>query len=369
MTAEHEITTVTDLAHGRRLNPAAVGWSRSPVLRTAISGWGRTKRWEYWGVVSDRFVVGLTVAGLDYLANCAVYVLDRRTGVETVRSGITPFGAPAFSDVPGDGTIHAAAGPGSTRVSIEIDDNDNDDDNTDPADTAPAGTAPSDTAPAGTDPTDTTTAARTSAGRTTTIRVRATGVQVDLVVSRPGHDSLGVVVPWSDTRFQYTLKNLANPVTGTVTLDGVAHDLGQGWAVLDRGRGRWRYSNVWNWGAGSGVVDGAPRAIQVGGQWTDGTGCTENGILVDGRMHKIGEDLRWSYDVDDRTGPWRVKGERLDATLTPFHQRRDITELGVLAVKTWQAFGVWGGTGVLDDGTTVSLDGLVGWAEESRNRW
>jgi len=49
--------------------------------------------------------------------------------------------------------------------------------------------------------------------------------------------------------------------------------------------------------------------------------------------------------------------------------RRDITELGVLAVKTHQAFGTWHGTGVLDDGTEVSLDGLVGWAEQSRNRW
>lgn len=106
-----------------------------------------------------------------------------------------------------------------------------------------------------------------------------------------------------------------------------------------------------------------PRAIQVGGRWTDGTGVTENGILVDGRMHKLGDDLRWSYDVADPAGRWRVRGERLDATLTPFHQRRDITELGVLAVKTWQAFGVWHGIGVLDDGTTVSLDGLVGWAE------
>ena len=73
---EREITRPVDLARGHRLNPEAVGWSRSPVHRTRIAGWGRTKRWEYWGIVTDRFVVGLTVAGLDYLANCAVYVLD-----------------------------------------------------------------------------------------------------------------------------------------------------------------------------------------------------------------------------------------------------------------------------------------------------
>ena len=329
MTVEREITRPVDLAHGRRLNPEAVGWSRSPVHRTQISGWGRTKRWEYWGIVTDRFVVGLTVAGLDYLANCAVYVLDRETGEETARSGIAPLHRPRFGDEPGDGTLHASVGVGAGRVSIKIDDDDD----------------------------------------STSIRVQAQGLRVELEVTRPGHDSLAVVVPWSARRFQYTLKDLANPVTGTVTLDGTSHELSAGWAVLDRGRGRWRYATTWNWGAGSGVVDGSTRAIQVGGKWTDGTGSTENGILVDGRMHKLGEDLRWTYDVSDPSGSWRVQGERLDATLTPFHLRRDITEAGVMAVKTHQAFGVWHGTGVLDDGSEVSLDGLVGWAEQSRNRW
>lgn len=347
MTAEREITARTDLAHGRRLNPAAVGWSRRPVHRTAISGWGRTKRWEYWGVVTDRFVVGLTVAGLDYLANCAVYVFDRRTGMETVRSGISLFTSPDFSDEPGEGTIHASAGIASTRVRVDIEDsagnhdghnlNNDDDDN--------------------------------HAAGTTAIRVDANGMSVELEVVRPDHDSLAVVVPWIEQRFQYTLKDPANPVTGTVTLGGITHDIGTGWAVLDRGRGRWRYANRWNWGVGSGVVDGSTRAIQVGGKWTDGTGSTENGIIVDGRVHKIGDDLTWTYDLSKPAGAWHVQGARLDATLTPFHLRRDITELGVLAVKTRQAFGTWRGTGVLDDGTTVSLDGLVGWAEESRNRW
>jgi len=330
VTLEREISRPVDLAHGRRLAPDAVGWSRRPLHRTHIGGWGRTKRWEYWGVVSDRFVVGLTVAGLDYLSNCAVYVLDRATGRETVRGGVRPVHRPGFGDEPGDGSVRASAGVGGGRVAIEVDDDDED---------------------------------RTS------IRVRARGLRIDLEVGRPGHDCLAVVVPWSAGRFQYTLKDLANPVTGTVTLDGATHDLGTGWAVLDRGRGRWRYATTWNWGAGSGVVDGSTRALQVGGKWTDGTGSTENGILVDGRMHKIGEDLRWSYDVSVPSAPWRVQGERVDATLTPFHLRRDITELGVLAVRTHQAFGTWHGRGVLDDGSEVSLDGLVGWAEQARNRW
>ena len=48
-------------------------------------------------------MVGLTVAGLDYLANCAVYVLDRHTGREESRSGIRPLHRPPFGEEPGDG--------------------------------------------------------------------------------------------------------------------------------------------------------------------------------------------------------------------------------------------------------------------------
>ena len=47
----------------------------------------------------------------------------------------------------------------------------------------------------------------------------------------------------------------------------------------------------WNWGAGSGVVDGRVIGVQVGGRWTDGTGSTENALVVDGRVHKISEEL------------------------------------------------------------------------------
>lgn len=74
----------------------------------------------------------------------------------------------------------------------------------------------------------------------TRLRAEGKGITLDLEVERPGHDALAVVVPWGGTRFQYTLKGLANPASGTIAVDGATHDIGRGWAVLDRGRGRWR---------------------------------------------------------------------------------------------------------------------------------
>ena len=56
------------------LNPAAVGWARRPILDTSgiVKGphrtWGRTKRWEYWNVISPTHILSLTVSSIDYAA-------------------------------------------------------------------------------------------------------------------------------------------------------------------------------------------------------------------------------------------------------------------------------------------------------------
>jgi hypothetical protein len=54
--------------------------------------------------------------------------------------------------------------------------------------------------------------------------------------------------------------------------------------------------------------------------------------------------------------------------LTPFHDRVARTQLGVLASRTDQCFGVWSGT-VHVDGTVLDVDGVEGWAEDVHNRW
>ena len=330
---EREITEPVDLClPSGRLNRAAVGWTRGPLHRTAMTGWGRTKRWEYWGFVTPTHVIALTVADLDYAAQHQVWVLDRATGVEVDTVAVVPLGRRAV--------LPASSGGGPVRASakgldIAIDEGE----------------------------------------RGTRLRAATGRVEVDLVASAPeGHESLGVVVPWSDRLFQYTLKDVARPVSGTLVVDGVRHDVPAdgSWAVLDHGRGRWPYSMSWNWGAGSGTVDGRVVGVQVGGRWTDGTGSTENALVVDGRLHKCSDELVWEYDRGDWLAPWRIHDqarERVDLTFTPFHERASRMNLLVVAAETHQCFGTWTGWMADDAGTRVRVDGVTGWAEEARNRW
>ncbi|MCZ7678520.1 MAG: DUF2804 domain-containing protein [Sandaracinaceae bacterium] len=328
MTPEREIVSPVDLcgADGR-LRPDAIGWTRTPLHRANLRGWGRSKRWEYWGVVTPSHVVGITIASLDYLGLASLYVLDRASGRETERDGVAPFAR-------GIELADRAARPARGRaggVSITLDEEEGG----------------------------------------TRITASAEDAEIQIFAERPiEHEALGVVVPWSERLFQYTVKDVARPARGRIVLEGRAHEVAEGsFAVLDHGRGRWPYANTWNWAAGSGARDGRAIGIQLGGKWTDGTGSTENALLAGGRLHKISEDLTWSYDRTRWTRPWRIHGARVDATLHPFHERCGRVNLIAASFEAHQCFGHFEGWATTDAGETISLDGLVGWAEEAHNRW
>ena len=311
-----------------RLNPEAVGWSRRPLHRANLRGWGRTKRWEYWGGVTHDAIVGMTISSLDYVGVHSIYVLDRRSGEDLVRSAIEPLARSVeLPDRSGVGTARARAG----GVALEFA-------------ASPAGT-----------------------------RLIARAPDIELVADvGPSRESLAVVVPWSERRFQYTVKDVGRPVSGTLRLFGEELSFGHGdgsFAVLDHGRGRWPYSITWNWAAGHGTVAGHPVSLQLGGRWTDGTGSTENGLFVAGRLHKIDDDLEWTYDRADFMAPWHIRGPRVEVTFAPFHERVERTQLGVIASEIHQCFGRFAGWVLDDQHHRVAVDGIVGWAEEARNRW
>jgi hypothetical protein len=141
--------------------------------------------------------------------------------------------------------------------------------------------------------------------------------------------------------------------------------------VLDVGRGRWPPEVTWNWGGGAGRSGDHVVGLQIGAKWTEGTGFTENGVIVDGRLSKLGSELRWDYDWDDPMTPWHVEdpGGRLDIELTPRFDKHSKTAGRTRGSETHQVFGTWAGRVRTDDGLELELAGLQGFAEEARQSW
>jgi len=346
-THEPELTEPVDLAstNGRSLNPAARGWSRRPLHRANLRGcWGRTKRWDYWAILAGDLVISSVYADVDYLGLADVWWVDLSTR-ETGGHGIAvPFARGLhLPDVAGSEPLHVA------RRGLDL--------------------------TIGDDPDGTT-------------HLRATWHERDgrparldaTVTTPPGHESLNVVIPWSSRRFQYTSKHQARPARGELVVGDETRSFGtpdapgrvEAWGVLDVGRGRWPYRTRWNWGGGAGrVADGRPLGLQLGGRWTEGTGFTENGVIVDGVLRKLGTELRWEYDWDAPMRPWRVEAPdgRLMLELQPRFDKHSKTDAVVLRTETHQVFGTWSGTFVDDDGSVLELHQLQGFAEESRSRW
>ena len=95
-----------------------------------------------------------------------------------------------------------------------------------------------------------------------------------IITTPPNHDTLNVVVPWDERTFQFTSKQNTLPAQGLVTIDGqkTLFDGPQSFACLDFGRGIWPRNCRWNWGSASGNQNGRIIGLNLGGQWTDGTG-------------------------------------------------------------------------------------------------
>ena len=55
------------------------------------------------------------------------------------------------------------------------------------------------------------------------------------------------------------------------------------------------------------MQDGHTVGLNLGEQWTDGTGMTENGVCIDGHLTKISEDLVFGYDRAAMMKPWRIR--------------------------------------------------------------
>lgn len=348
-THENEITAPVDLCipSGKALNPQARGWSRTPLHRANLrGGWGRTKRWDYWAVLAGDMAFGLVYADVDYLGLASVWwgnLADGRSGgvdvaIPFARGIRLPEISGAFPLSFSNKLLRLRIADGGGKSEGE-------------------------------GPTTHITADWTDRG--------GVPAAFDFEVRRPaGHESLNVVIPWSESRFNFTTKDQALPTTGSFTLGNETTQVGgadsPAWGVLDVGRGRWPYSTIWNWGGGAGFAStGEVVGIQFGAKWTEGTGYTENGITVDGRLHKIGRELHWEYSWERPMDPWRVTDAEgaLDLTLTPRFDKHGATNAVALRTEVHQVFGTWSGTVVSEDGRSLQVENAQGFAEESRNRW
>ncbi|GAA0451121.1 DUF2804 domain-containing protein [Alkalibacillus silvisoli] len=338
MVAEEIITPVQLCDRKGKLNHESVGWSRTPLTSCNVAGsFLRKKKWNYWCFTSDEALFSVTISNLDYASAVFVYMLDLETLNFKEQTIVMPFSRGTI--MPDNVWESVYFEKNGVRIEfIEMED-------------------------------------------ATKIYVHWANfhegkpLEAHLLVDRvPDFDSLNVVIPWSSKRFQYTSKQLALPVRGEVKWAARRYSFQpiNAFATLDFGRGKWPYHSTWNWGAASGFIGDTRIGINLGGGWTEGTGQTENGMIVDGRLHKVSEEIDWVYDRHNYMKPWVIQtpqSRRVKLLFEPFYERVATKNAGVVQSNMRQLIGNYSGSVQLHEGDEIEFTNLLGWTEAHEAKW
>ncbi len=346
-TPQHEIVAPAPLldAHGRLTEP---GWARAPLLDCNLEAVRfyppllrflqrfRVKRWDYYGVTTpDRFF-SATLADLGYAGQAFVYTVDFATGQYHEETLTIPLGrgivlprnstegesrytngkqALSFRVMPGDRRISVTwPGFGGQPLAAEI-----------------------------------------------------------AFQAAPAHESTVVVIPIRGNRFYYNRKINCLPAVGWLQVGDQHTEIRPETCLgnLDWGRGVWEYRSFWVWASASGFLpDRRSIGLNLGFGFGDTSAATENTLILDGRIHKLGR-VDFTYDASAFERPWRMAAPdgRLDLEFVPFLPRVASTNLLVITSEVHQMFGRYRGTIRTDDGETIRIEGLVGFAEEHHAHW
>ena len=326
-----------------------VGWSPQPLLDCNLEKasfyplWKkplqrfRVKRWDYYAVFTQQRFFSATVADLGYAGNIFVYALDFETDELHEEGLVIPLGKgihlPRNSDQGetsylGQGVrLHFEALPDRRTVFVDW----------------PA----------------------FHAGR---------GIKAELSLEYlPGHESMNIVIPISKKRFYYNRKINCLKAQGSLQYGDIREDLQPDSSLgsLDWGRGVWDYQSFWNWASASGyLADGRSMGLNLGCGFGDTSTASENCLILDGRVHKLGA-VTFDYQPGDYLKPWKFNDDQgqLDLTFIPFKDRLAQTDLKVITSQVHQMFGRYSGCATTGSGEQIQIHNLIGFAEEHQARW
>ena len=216
-----------------------------------------------------------------------------------------------------------------------------------------------------------------------------------LTFTQHGEEALAIITPFSEQNlffYEYKVPNLS--VKGNITIGDKNYNFNDKdtFGVLDWGRGAWPPINQWLWAAGGGFIKGKLFSFNLGYGFGDKHKATENGIVYNGKVHKLNQVI-WHYDITNYMKPWIFKSNnnRFEMTLKPIYLlHSDITlkEMFNFLKQLWEifsfkeimeiistkaylnkVFGYYSGYVMLDDGSKIEIDNMLGFAEVMYQEW
>lgn len=206
-----------------------------------------------------------------------------------------------------------------------------------------------------------------------------TDFKCELTLTDFPKDQMTIATPFNKPHaFYYNTKINCMLGEGFCVVKGERHDFRSDTSLgtLDWGRGIWTYKNTWYWSSlQTRLDDGRTFGFNLGYGFGNTSAATENMLFVDGVAHKLDQVVfnipKNNKGKDDFMSPWTFEDNegRLKLDFAPIIDRKDITDIGVIASKQHQVFGKFSGTVILDDGSELKITNKLGFAEKVFNKW
>lgn len=204
-------------------------------------------------------------------------------------------------------------------------------------------------------------------------------LEVDITLSDAPEESMVIATPFKEDpkAFYYNQKINCMRATGWARFADKEYRFNRennSLGTLDWGRGVWTYKNTWYWGSLSTVLDGETFGFNIGYGFGDTSAASENMLFYKGKAHKLSQ-VTFNIPVkdgnDDFMSDWTFTSDdgRFEMSFKPIIDRFADTNLGFLRSCQHQVFGLFSGKAVLDDGTVITLDNELGFAEKVFNKW
>lgn len=204
-------------------------------------------------------------------------------------------------------------------------------------------------------------------------------LKLEFTLTDEPQDSMVIATPFKENKkaFYYNQKIIAMKAEGYVIYgdEKIEFSKKDTLGLLDWGRGVWTYKNTWYWGAGQGYVDNNLIGFNIGYGFGDTSNATENMLFVNGKAHKLDQVTfnipKDENGNDDYLKPWSFTSndKRFEMNFAPIIDRKSKTDLGIICSDQHQIFGKFNGTIILDDGSAITLNDFLGFAEKVFNKW
>lgn len=202
-------------------------------------------------------------------------------------------------------------------------------------------------------------------------------IDIHITLTDEPEESMVICTPFEkEAHFYYNQKINCMRAKGSVKLAGKLYTMEPetSFGVLDWGRGVWTYHNTWYWGSASGLVDGVDFGFNIGYGFGDTSAASENMLFYNGKAHKLSQvtfQIPMKNGKEDYLKPWKFTSDdgRFEMDFVPIINRQSNTDLKLLKSLQNQVFGRFTGKAVLDDGTVLNIENLIGFAEKVENAW